>query len=98
MESGVVWIPIHADDYALFRDGVSFDAWEREMLDLVARRDFVAIGLHDCYGHLWLPRYEQFLRRLRTMGTLTTMDAVAAGVTRGNARWFEAPTAGKQRA
>lgn len=89
MESGIVWIPIHADDYALFRGGVAFDAWEREMLDLVARRGFVAIGLHDCYGHLWLPWYEQFLRRLQAMGTLTTLDAVAAGVTRGNARWFE---------
>lgn len=89
IHSGIVWIPIHMDDYALFRDGLSFEKWEKQVLDLVAKRDFVAIGLHDCYGYLWLPWYEQFLRRLKAVATLTTMDSVAAGITRGSARWFE---------
>jgi glycosyltransferase involved in cell wall biosynthesis len=88
MNNGLVWIPIHADDWPMYSHGISYPDWEREIFDLVAARDFVAIGLHDCYGRFWLPWYEQFLRRLQSMATITTMDAVAAGVTRGQSRWF----------
>ncbi len=90
MASGIVWIPIHDDDYAIFTGNLDYPQWEEKMLELVASRDFVAIGLHDCYGHLWLPRYEEFLRRLMAVATLTSMDSVAAGVTLGRSRWYEA--------
>jgi hypothetical protein len=89
MESGVVWIPIHADDYAMFRDKLPYEKWEAQMLELVAARDFVAIGLHDCYAEFWLPHYEHFLQRLLSSASLISMDALADGLVRGSARWFE---------
>lgn len=89
MESGLAWIPIHTDDYAMFRDKLPYEKWEAKMLELVAARDFVAIGLHDCYAEFWLPYYERFLERLQANASLVTMDAVAEALARGSARWFE---------
>jgi hypothetical protein len=89
MESGLAWIPIHADDYAMFRDKLPYEKWEAQMLELVAARDFVAIGLHDCYAEFWLPYYERFLERLQATASLVTMDAVAEALARSSARWFE---------
>ena len=53
-------------------------------LEEVRARDFVAIGLHDCYAEHWLPRYRGFLIRLQELGELRTMDDVAAEVTLGS--------------
>ena len=73
----------------MFRDKVPYEEWEARMLDLVVARDFVAIGLHDCYAEFWLPHYERFLRQLKETASLITMDALADGLIRGSARWFE---------
>jgi hypothetical protein len=89
MDAGVAWIPIHADDYEMFRDKLPYAQWEAKMMALVAARDFVAIGLHDCYAEFWLPHYERFLQRMQSSACLVTMDALADGLIRGSARWFE---------
>lgn len=87
--NGVVKIPVHADDYAMFREGVPFEAWQRKMLAMADAQDFLVIGLHDCYAHLWLPQYEAFLRELQKRASLITLDEVAARLTLGRSRWFE---------
>ena len=89
MEHGIVKIPVHLDDHALYRDGIGFAAWERSALELIEQRDFVVIGLHDCYAHFWLDHYEEFLRKIQERASLMTLDEVAARVTLGHARWFE---------
>lgn len=88
MVNGIVKIPVHVDDFPLYRHGVSADEWEREVLDLVERRDFAVIGLHDCYAHLWLDGLEGLLRQLKSRAQLITLDEVAARVTLGHSRWF----------
>lgn len=89
MESGIVKVPIHRDDYGLYRDGAEVSDWESEVLAMIDKRGFVAIGLHDCYAHLWLDRYEEFLRKVQERAALMTLDEVAARVTLGQAYWFE---------
>ncbi len=85
MMHGLVWIPIEFDDHNLFRGRLTYDEWERMAFDRLENGAFVAFGLHDCYSALWLPRYEKFLRRVRTLGRLETLDQVAARITLENA-------------
>jgi glycosyltransferase involved in cell wall biosynthesis len=86
MSNGIVKIPVHANDYPMFREGVPFESWQRQILDLADARDFVVVGLHDCYAHLWLPHYQSFLRELQRRASLITLDEVAARVTLGRSR------------
>ena len=76
----LVKIPIHFDDFAMYRDGQSYDAWEAEALATIESNHFVAFGLHDCYGEFWVPRYAEFLDKIRGMGRLKTMNQVADDV------------------
>jgi hypothetical protein len=82
-------LPIHFDDYPLFRRQVTYDAWEAEALRTIDTNPYVAFGLHDCYGDLWLPRYAQFLDKVRRLlpsgGGFRTMTDVANGVFLRNA-------------
>jgi peptidoglycan/xylan/chitin deacetylase (PgdA/CDA1 family) len=89
MSNGVVKIPVHADDYHMFRDEVPFQVWRRQILEMADTRDFLVVALHDCYAHLWLPHYEGLLHELQSRATLTTLDDVSARVTLGQSRWFE---------
>jgi len=89
LSNAIVKIPVHMDDYAMFRHGVSFQAWEDAFWQGAGAQEFVVVGLHDCYAPHWLPHYEGFLRRLQERATLLTLDEVAARVTLGHARWFE---------
>lgn len=81
MTRGLVRIPIAFDDFDLYRGRVTYGEWEQVALERLDSAPFVAFGLHDCYGPLWLPRYEEFLRRVSTLGRLVTLDKVAARVT-----------------
>ncbi|MBV9156476.1 MAG: hypothetical protein JO097_09455, partial [Acidobacteriaceae bacterium] len=90
MTNGIVKIPVHLDDYSMFRGGVSYDQWVSHAFDLIAARDFVVIGLHDCYARFWLNHYEEFLGSVKQKADLVTLNDVAARVTLGHARWFEA--------
>lgn len=76
----LVRLPVRADDFDLYR-GTPYEEWESGVLATVEQNTFTAVGLHDCYGELWLPRYEQLLEKLGGMGRLATMDAAAAGAT-----------------
>jgi hypothetical protein len=73
-----VRIPIAMDDFPLYTGELTWAEWERRALEHAATRDFTALSLHDCYGHLWLPHYATLLERLQQIATLVTLDAVAA--------------------
>jgi len=92
LSNAIVKIPVHVDDYAMFLEGVSFEAWEAAFWQGAGAQEFVVVGLHDCYAHHWLPHYEGFVSRLRERASLLTLDEVAARVTLGHARWFESGT------
>jgi hypothetical protein len=85
MERGIVKIPILFDDYDLYEGKVKYEAWEQEALSAVRENDFVAFSMHDCYAGYWLPHYSSFLRKIRAMGTLKTLNQVANEVILGNA-------------
>jgi hypothetical protein len=36
------------------------------------------IQLHDCYAEFWLAHYDEFLRDIRKLARLRTLDEVAA--------------------
>ncbi len=78
---GVVRIPVHFDDFALYRNGLDFSTWAETALARIAENDLVVFSLHDCYAHLWLDRYLSFLTQVRGLGDLRTLDEVAALVT-----------------
>lgn len=80
LHRGIVRVPIHLDDFSLYDAGRDYDDWEHEALDLVERRSFTAISLHDCYAPHWLPRYAKLLERLAERAELRTVDEVAADV------------------
>ena len=73
----MVKVPVVFDDWGLYQGHTSYEEWERRALETVARSDFVAFGLHDCYAPHWLPFYREFLQRLQRLGRLRTLDAVA---------------------
>lgn len=81
LRNGLVRIPIHFDDFALYRHGLDFADWARGALAMIAERDLVVFSLHDCYGHLWLPHYRDFLEQICTLGELRTLEELAAAVT-----------------
>ena len=80
LRRGIVWIPVHFDDYPLYREGLSWNDWEQRALLRIEASSFVAFGLHDCYAHLWLPNYAKFLDRVKDLGRLVTLQSVAADV------------------
>jgi hypothetical protein len=54
LRNGIVRIPIHMDDYALSTGQMSYEDWERGVLEIAHSKRFLAVGLHDCYGRYWL--------------------------------------------
>ena len=85
LERRLVKIPIAFDDYPLYTGAMAYDEWERHAFDeirkAIDREGFVAFGMHDCYAPLWLNQYAGFLERVQTLGTLRTLNEVAADVT-----------------
>ena len=77
LEHRTMRIPILMDDYPLYRAEMTWPEWESRALEAVARRDFTALSLHDCYADFWLPHYAPFLERLQRLGHLVTLDEVA---------------------
>jgi hypothetical protein len=86
-ENGIVKIPIHLDDFDLHTGRVDYDSWERDLLRRAESADFIAVGLHDCYGPHWLPRYRGLLERLGELARLTTFDEVLNETALGATRW-----------
>ena len=80
LENGIVKIPIRYDDFPLHQ-AMSYERWEERVFELAGSNEFFALSLHDCYGPMWLEHYPAFLDRLRDLGTMKTLDQVAAEVT-----------------
>ena len=59
LENGIVKIPVHLDDYPLHTRELSLEAWLDRLDAEIRARDFVAVGLHDCYA----PRVARRVRR-----------------------------------
>ena len=78
LRGGIAWLPILFDDFDLHRGRCDYEAWERRALDRIQRHPYVALSLHDCYAPHWLARYAEFLRKVRDLGTVRTLDEVAA--------------------
>jgi hypothetical protein len=81
MRAGLVRLPIPFDDFPMYKVGMPYEEWERRALGIIAKSEFAAIGLHDCYAPHWLPRYRGFLEKVTNLGELRTLDEVAAEVT-----------------
>jgi hypothetical protein len=77
MLNHLVKIPIRLDDFPLYKSGMPFHEWEKQVIEEIRTRDFVAFGLHGCYADLWLPHYPAFLEKISRLATIQTMDAVA---------------------
>ena len=77
IERGIAKIPVHLDDYGLHTGETTYPEWMARLRRLLATRRFVAVGLHDCYGHHWLDHYDELLAELRATGTLETCDDIA---------------------
>ena len=77
IDNRLVKIPIHFDDFPLYKRGEPFAQWENRALTIIERNDFVAFGLHDCYADFWLPHYPAFLKKIQSLGTFKTLDQVA---------------------
>jgi peptidoglycan/xylan/chitin deacetylase (PgdA/CDA1 family) len=78
LQNGIVRIPVHLDDFDLYRERLTFDAWEVEALATIAHHEAAVISLHDCYADLWLPRYRSFLEKAVAVAEPRTLDQVAA--------------------
>jgi hypothetical protein len=77
MQNRLVKIPIHFDDFPLYKQGVAFGDWEKKAMASIEQNAFIAFGLHDCYAELWLPRYREFLPKIAGLGAFKTLDQVA---------------------
>ena len=84
MERGIVTIPLRFDDFALHQ-GMPYEQWEARALAHAHDSGFLAFSLHDCYGPRWTEQYPAFLGRLLELGTLKTLDQIAAEVTLADA-------------
>ena len=83
MRAGIARIPIRFDDFPLYKLGTSFDAWERDALKTIRDNEFTAFGLHDCYAHYWLERFDDFLAKIQALGRVETVGDVANRVALG---------------
>lgn len=85
VQNGVVKIPIGMDDWPLQSNQLTFERWRNHLLDQVARRDFFAFGLHDCYARHWLESYDDLLLSLKKQGaTFKTCDEVSSELVRSD--------------
>jgi len=77
MENRIVKIPIHFDDFDLYKRKIGYEDWSQRAMDIIKENDFVAFCLHDCYADLWLPHYKEFLQNIRRLGKLKTLNEVS---------------------
>jgi hypothetical protein len=80
LQKRIVRLPVALDDFPLYTGEFGYGEWEARLLGRVEQSPFTAFGLHDCYGHLWLPRYAELLEKLRSRARLRTLDEVSADV------------------
>jgi hypothetical protein len=85
LRNRLVRLPVALDDYPLYTRAMSYRKWERAVLAQVERQPFTAIGMHDCYAHLWLEHYPELLLKLSAAARTRTLDEVSAEVVIGAA-------------
>jgi peptidoglycan/xylan/chitin deacetylase (PgdA/CDA1 family) len=81
LRAGIVWIPVHIDEFGLYRDDVDFAGWKAQAVEAAKAHGVAVVSLHDCYAHLWLDGYGGLLESLGALGEFRTLDEVAATVT-----------------
>jgi peptidoglycan/xylan/chitin deacetylase (PgdA/CDA1 family) len=79
--SGLVRIPVHLDDFGLYRGKLDFEAWQRAALAEIAANPVAVVSLHDCYAPMWIDRYRGFLEKVRALAPLATLDEISARTT-----------------
>jgi hypothetical protein len=84
MENRIVKIPIHFDDFDLYKRKIGYEDWSQRAMDIIKENDFVAFCLHDCYADFWLPHYKEFLQNIRRLGKLKTLNEVSNEVILAN--------------
>lgn len=80
LKDRLVRLPVALDDFPLYTGEFGYQEWEAHLLDRVEQAPFTAFGLHDCYGHLWLPRYAELLEKLSSRARLRTLDEASADI------------------
>ncbi len=76
----LVQMPVHKDDYPIYAGRLDYETFESKLLAHVERASLTVLGLHDCYGDLWLARYRELLDKLSERARLRTLDEVAANL------------------
>lgn len=76
IERGIVKIPVHLDDWPMQSGAMTREQWIERLRDEIRTRDFVAVGLHDCYARHWIDWYPELLEELKQLGELWTCDQV----------------------
>lgn len=85
MRNRLVRLPVTFDDFPLYTGAMQYEDWEQMVLGHVARNAYTAIGLHDCYAHLWLSRYASLLEKLSAAARPRTFNHLSAEVIVGAA-------------
>ncbi len=84
LENRLVKIPVLFDDWPMYSKGQSYQEWLEIAWQSIEAAPFVALGLHDCYAGFWIEHYAEFLSKLQAMGTILTLNEVAAHMVFGN--------------
>jgi hypothetical protein len=81
LENCIVRIPVHVDDFPLYRDRLDPEDWWAGVMAAVAANDVTVVSFHDCYADFWLRHYPRFVSELRELAELRTLDEIAASTT-----------------
>ncbi|MCP4108211.1 MAG: hypothetical protein GY749_22150 [Desulfobacteraceae bacterium] len=76
-QNRVVKIPVSCDDSEMYKHNVSYETWEKTVIDRIRQSNFTAIGLHDSHAGYWLPYYSSFIKKISSFGQLKTFNQVA---------------------
>jgi hypothetical protein len=74
----LVHVPVVLDDYPIYAGRIDYAGWESRLLRHVEDASCTVVGLHDCYGDLWLDRYPGLLDKLSARARLRTVDELSA--------------------
>jgi len=85
MENRLVKIPVHFDDFDLYRGSLSYDAWRQNAVETIKKNNLTIFCLHDCYARFWLPDYREFLAEIASLGTFKTVDELSSMTILANA-------------
>ena len=80
LRNRLVKIPILFDDYDLYKKNMPYEKWEKMALDLIKQNYIAVFSLHDCYASYWLPFYEGFLKKIKSMGAFKTLEELSNSI------------------